>query len=83
MSITAEVLNSLRREERICDLAIKELVKRCETFERHYQMSSDEFYARFTHGQLGDDEDYFEWKALIDGVRYWQSLKEALSGLKE
>jgi hypothetical protein len=32
-------------------------------FERKWGINTDEFYAKFTEGILGDDTDFFEWKA--------------------
>ncbi len=33
-------------------------------FEKNYKMSSDEFYRWFERGEMGDEEDYFEWSAM-------------------
>ena len=35
-------------------------------FENKYQMNSEEFYARFQAGKMGDSADFFEWSALYD-----------------
>lgn len=32
-------------------------------FEKKYDMKTDEFYGKFVSGALGDDMDFFEWKA--------------------
>lgn len=44
---------------------IEGLRKDIERFEGEYNMSSDEFFERFEKGELGDNEDYFEWSALF------------------
>ena len=40
-----------------------------EGFEKRYEMSSDEFVAKFGHGELGDEQDYFEWWGLVRGLK--------------
>jgi hypothetical protein len=45
-------------------------------------MSSEEFYSAFTKTSLGDELDYFKWKALIDGIKEWESTQVALKELK-
>ena len=30
---------------------------------------------------MGDEEDFFEWKALIEGIREWRQTKEHLKEL--
>ena len=72
--------NSIEREEKICDLAIQELEERCRVFEEKYKLSSDDFYNLFQAGKMGDEQDFFEWKALIEGIKEWQQTRE---GLKE
>ena len=34
-------------------------------FETEYGLGSDEFYEQFHQGQLGDNEDFFEWDVLV------------------
>jgi len=35
-------------------------------FETRYNMQSDEFYAKFEAGELGDAMDFFEWAGIIE-----------------
>ncbi|HLA35283.1 MAG TPA: hypothetical protein VJ001_10510 [Rhodocyclaceae bacterium] len=37
-----------------------------ERFEQRYRMSTEEFQRRFSLGELGDDQDFFEWDAIGD-----------------
>jgi hypothetical protein len=32
-------------------------------FEKKYGMKTEDFYKKFVRGELGDDMDFFEWKA--------------------
>ena len=34
-------------------------------FEDAYRITSNEFFERFEKGELGDNEDYFEWSAIV------------------
>ena len=42
-------------------------------YETKYNMTSEDFYNKFTNGLLGDDADYFEWSAIYK--MYLRSLE--------
>lgn len=42
-------------------------------FEKKYGMKTEEFYKKFLSGALGDDMDFFEWKASAE---LYNELKE-------
>ncbi len=48
---------------------IARLSEEMRKFEEQYGLSSDEFYAKWENGQLGDDTDFFEWFAYCDTYR--------------
>ncbi|MDN3514399.1 MAG: hypothetical protein NG747_08370 [Candidatus Brocadia sp.] len=81
MTIPRSLVSTIEREEKICDLAQEELKKKCRIFENKYHFSSDEFYKLFHEGKMGDEEDFFEWKAMIEGIKEWARTKENLKGL--
>ena len=81
MTTPWSLASTIEREEKICDLAKQELKNRCSIFENKYHLSSDEFYKLFQEGKMGDEEDLFEWKALIEGMKEWAYTKENLKGL--
>lgn len=81
MTTQWSLVSTIEREEKICDLAQKELKNRCRIFENKYTLSSDDFYKLFQEGKMGDEEDFFEWKALIEGIKEWARTKEDLKGL--
>jgi hypothetical protein len=81
MATKGNIVSSIEREEKICDLAVQELKNRCKVFEGKYNLSSEEFYNLFQEGKMGDEEDFFEWKALIEGIKEWQRTKEGLREL--
>lgn len=42
---------------------LNDIMESMDYFERKYGMNTDKFYIRFNEGTLGDDMDFFEWKA--------------------
>lgn len=48
---------------------LKCLSKEMRRFEKQYGFSSDDFYAKWKNGQLGDETDFFEWFAYCDTYR--------------
>ena len=48
-----------------------------EYFQRRYGLKTREFYEKFLKGELGDDMDFFEWKAckeIYDELRKERGL---------
>lgn len=81
MAATERLRNSIDRENKICEMAVRRLREKCEVFEAKHRMSSDDFLNRFQQGNIGDEEDFFEWKALMEGIREWQKTREELANL--
>ena len=48
---------------------LKHLSEEMRKFEEQYGLSSDDFYAKWEDGQLGDETDFFEWYAYCDTHR--------------
>jgi hypothetical protein len=55
-------LVALEVDDSLADLY--RLEERLAVYEKHYAMSSAEFYRRFRVGELGDDADMVEWSAF-------------------
>lgn len=53
-----------------------------QAFESRYGMLSDEFYAKFEAGELGDAMDFFEWAGIIELRRDIQQKIEQLDALE-
>ena len=47
-------------------------------FEKKYGMKTEEFYKKFFAGSLGDDMDFFEWKASSEVYKELQEERKAL-----
>lgn len=78
MRIKPEVLRSLEREKKICSLAIQHLEMMSKEFEKRYYWTTEEFLQKFDAGSAGDDEDFFKWYAVAQGLSEWKSTKHAL-----
>ncbi len=81
MAVKKQLLPIIGRESKICELAIRQLEDKLRVFEEKYSLPSDEFYKRFQEGDIGDDQDFFEWKVLLEGIQEWQETKEELMRL--
>ena len=46
-------------------MTIKMVQEKLTSFEIQHGLSSDVFHEKFQQGQLGDNEDLFEWDALV------------------
>ena len=44
----------------------------CQIFEQKYGLESDQFLQQFESGELGDDEQWFDWYAAIRGKKTWE-----------
>ena len=43
------------------ELSLTQLEKILRDYESKYRMKSEEFYAKYNRGELGDDRDYIAW----------------------
>ena len=47
-------------------------------FEKKYGMKTEDFYKKFLTGSLGDDMDFFEWKASCEVYKELHEERKAL-----
>ena len=90
--MAAEIKNSGIPKEFVRDAVIRTLKSRIEEinqklndiqesiryFEKKYGMKTEEFYKKFVSGALGDDMDFFEWKASYEIFNELKEEKRAL-----
>ncbi len=62
------IKESLQRELVLSEAKVNLIRKEIEGFKKRYGMSSEEFVNKFERGELGDDQDYFEWWGLARGL---------------
>jgi uncharacterized protein len=78
MQLKREIADALERALSICNVTLGRIKEKLEEYETKYNMTTEEFNERFEKGQLGDDEDYFEWNAYKEYYDDWQERKRAL-----
>jgi hypothetical protein len=59
---------------------LAELNDRLKAFETRYQMTSEVFYQRYEHGELGDSADFTEWASFYDMRQLARQHLEWLEG---
>lgn len=57
------VIRTLRSRVEEINQKLKDIYENMSYFERKYGMKTDEFYEKFVNEALGDEMDFFEWKA--------------------
>lgn len=57
---------------------MQRLRQRLNAFEDEYGMETEEFVEKFEEGEIGDDQDFFEWYAAYKGVKHWEEKTEKL-----
>ena len=60
---------ALQREYRLLESRANMLRQEINVHEKEYRMSSDEFVTKFEGGELGDNQTFFEWWGLIEGLK--------------
>ncbi len=69
------IKESVEREIIMMESKIALIEKEISSIEKKYNMSSKSFIEKFEKGELGDEQDYFGWWGLIEGLK---KLKERL-----
>ncbi|MBU4373119.1 MAG: hypothetical protein KJ714_01500 [Euryarchaeota archaeon] len=67
------VIRTLRSKIEEINQKLNNLYENMRYFEKKYGMKTEEFYKQFVSGKLGDDMDFFEWKASAE---IYNELKE-------
>lgn len=73
------VKESLQRELILSESKVNLLKEEIKGFEKKYEMSSEEFMEKFERGELGDDQNYFEWWGLLRGIK---KIEEKIGKIK-
>jgi len=56
----------LAREQTRMEHLIQRLKQELKQFEQTYHLLSQEFYARYNRGEMGDEMDFIEWAATLE-----------------
>ena len=71
--------DALHREAKWAEVKYAYFARVCRRFEAQYELTSDEFMERFESGELGDDQNYFDWYAAKRGRDLWERRSAILS----
>ncbi len=73
------VRESVLREKQVVKRKAEMYEERVKDFEDKHGMTSEKFLEKFESGELGDDKEWFEWKADFQAL---QHLKDRLEKLE-
>ena len=51
-------------------------------YEQTHRMTSEQFAAKFSSGELGDEREWFEWEFALDAVRETERQMNLLGNVK-
>lgn len=72
------VIRTLKTRVEEINQKLNDIYTSMKYFEKKYGMKTEEFYKKFLSGTLGDDMDYFEWKASAEIYNELKEEKKAL-----
>ncbi len=81
VTIADEVRESLEREFNISSRAISFYKKHIKSLEKKYRMTTSAFLEKFEKGDMGDEQDFFDWYAFHKLLSSWIRTKNALQPL--
>jgi len=64
------LIGALTREQTLARNAVERTKKRLKEYEQRYGMKTEEFYARFKSGELGDTDDYIDWAGEYELLKH-------------
>ncbi len=67
--IDQTITKLLRYAEERHQKDLEEVAAKLRSLEKQFGMESDLFYQKFHSGELGDDEEFFRWDALVEMQR--------------
>lgn len=73
------VIRTLKSKIEEINQKLNDIYSSMRYFEKKYGMKTEEFYKKFTSGSLGDDMDFFEWKASAELYDELKEEKKVLS----
>ena len=63
------VRSSLDMKRKALEFNLRQYQARLAAFEKQYHMTSEQFAAQFSAGELGDNAEWFEWEFALDAYR--------------
>ena len=82
VNVTSSLIkNALIFENRIFCLALPTYAQRLKEFEMNHDMNSDEFFEKFQNGELGDDQEWFDWLFEYKAYKHLQERLKSMESL--
>jgi len=78
----AIVRSSLQMKRSALENGLRQYQARARSFEQHHRMTSADFRERFSAGDLGDNEEWFEWEFVLDAEREARRQLELLDSVE-
>lgn len=72
------IATAIRKEKQEGEYLRNRFRKKLKAFEEKYDMETEDFIDKFNSGELGDREDFFEWKAVYKGLQHWKNKLKTL-----
>ncbi|MBC8185238.1 hypothetical protein H8E88_29445 [candidate division KSB1 bacterium] len=79
--IEETIKGSLDREFENAKFKIDRYSKICDSFQKKYEMTSENFFNKFEKGMLTEDDDFFDWYAAKRGLEIWNEKYHVLLGI--
>ena len=79
--LATEVKESLEREFSICSKTISFYQRQIKGLEKKHKMTTASFLKKFEKGQIGDEQDFFDWYAFHKLLSSWTNTKNAIQPL--
>ena len=73
------VRSSIALKRQALELNLRAYQARLTEFEKRHRMTSEQFAAGFSAGELGDDAEWFEWEFVRDTYREAERKLELLN----
>lgn len=67
-NLTSEI-SDLNQKVKNCYIDLEGLIKELNSFEKRYDLPSEQFFQKFKRGELEHKTDFFEWYAYVDMCR--------------
>lgn len=75
---TDAVDSAIRKDLNEGRYVLEKFREKLEEFEDKYDMTSKEFIEKFESGEIGDDQDFFEWYAVYQSKQHWKEKTDKL-----
>ena len=76
--VEAAVSSAVQKEQKEGQYILERFRRKIKSYEEKYDMSTAAFVEQFDRGEVGDNEDFFEWRSLQKSVEYWEHKVKTL-----